>query len=56
MPRGWSRMKSTTFAYRKFPFGLRIAGGTFQWAMPYVFHEIKHIVEAFLDYLIAHSQ
>ena len=44
-----------TFAYRKLPFGLKNAGDTFQCAMSYVFHDIKHIVEPYLDDLLAHS-
>jgi hypothetical protein len=38
-----------TFAYRKIPFGLKNAGATFQWAMSFAFHDLKHIVEAYLD-------
>lgn len=38
-----------TFTYRKFPFGLQNAGATFQWAMSYAFHDIKHIVQPYLD-------
>ena len=34
-----------TFAYRKLPFGLKNTGTTFQHAMSYAFHDIKHIVE-----------
>jgi hypothetical protein len=45
-----------TFSYRKFPFGLKNVGATFQWAMSYDFHDIKHIVEAYLDDLDARSQ
>jgi hypothetical protein len=33
-----------TFSYRKLPFGLKNAGATFQRAMSYAFHDIKHIV------------
>jgi hypothetical protein len=32
------------FAYRKLPFGLKNVGVTFQCAMSYTFHDIKHIV------------
>ena len=43
-----------TFAYRKIPFGLKNAGATFQQAMSYAFHDIKHIAEPYLDDLPAH--
>jgi len=45
-----------TFAYRKLPFGLKNARATFQRAMNYAFHDIKHIVQPYLDDLPAHSQ
>jgi hypothetical protein len=38
-----------TFTYQKLPFGLQNVGATFQWAMSYAFHDIKHIVESYLD-------
>jgi hypothetical protein len=44
-----------TFAYCKLPFGLKNAGATFQRAMSYAFHDIKHIVQPYLDDLPAHS-
>ena len=44
-----------TFAYKKLPFGLKNAGATFQRAMSYAFHDIRHIVEPYLDDLPAHS-
>jgi hypothetical protein len=44
-----------TFAYRKLPFGLKNAGATFQRAMSYAFHDIKHIVQPYLDDFPAHS-
>lgn len=44
-----------TFAYRKLPFGLKNAGATFQQAMSYEFHNIKHIVQPYLDDLLAQS-
>jgi hypothetical protein len=44
-----------TFAYRKLPFGLNNAGATFQRAMSYAFHDIKHIVQPYLDDLPTHS-
>jgi hypothetical protein len=45
-----------TFAYRKMPFGLKNVGATFQWAMSFVFHDLKHIVEAYLDDLASCSR
>ena len=45
-----------TFAYRKMPFGLKNAGSTFQWAMTLIFHDLKSIIEVFLDDLAAHSR
>jgi hypothetical protein len=44
-----------TFAYRKLPFGLKNAGVTFQRAMSYAFHDIKHIVQPYLDDFPVHS-
>jgi hypothetical protein len=44
-----------TFSYRKLPFGLKNAGVTLQRAMLYAFHDIKHIVQPYLDDLPAHS-
>jgi hypothetical protein len=44
-----------TFTYRKLHFGLKNAGATFQRAMSYAFHDIKHIVQPYLDDLSAHS-
>jgi hypothetical protein len=44
-----------TFAYTKLPFGLKNVGATFQHAMSYAFHDIKHIVQPYLDDLPAHS-
>ena len=45
-----------TSVYNKLPFGLKNVGATFQRSMPYAFHNIKHIVEMYLDDLPAHSQ
>ena len=45
-----------TFAYRKMPFGLKNAGATFQRAMTLIFHDLKSIIEVFLDDLAAHSR
>jgi hypothetical protein len=44
-----------TFSYRKLPFGLKNVGASFQWAMSYAFHDIKHITKPYLDDLPAHS-
>jgi hypothetical protein len=44
-----------TFVYRKLPFGLNNVDATFQHAMSYVFHDIKYIVQLYLDDLPAHS-
>jgi hypothetical protein len=43
-----------TFAYQKLPFGLKNAGVTFQCAMSYVFHDIKHILQPYLDDMSVH--
>ena len=45
-----------TFSYNKMPFGLKNIGATFQLAMSYAFHDIKHIIKAYLDDLVAHSR
>jgi hypothetical protein len=37
-------------------FGLKNARVTFQRAMNFAFHDLKHIVEAYLDDLVAHSR
>eukprot|EP00253_Pinus_taeda_P013202 PITA_13202 len=44
-----------TFSYCKLPFGLKNAEATFQRAMSYAFHDIKHIVQPYLNDLLAHS-
>jgi hypothetical protein len=44
-----------TFSYWKLPFGLKNIGATFQRAMSYDFHDIKHIVQPYLDDLPTHS-
>jgi hypothetical protein len=44
-----------TFAYRKLPFGLNNVSATFQRAMYYAFHDIKHIVQPYLDDFLGHS-
>ena len=45
-----------TLAYKKIPFGLKNPGETFQRAMKFSFHDIKAIVEPYLDDLPAHSR
>jgi hypothetical protein len=45
-----------TFVYRKMPFGLKNARATFQWAMSFAFHDLKYIVEAYLDDLSSRSR
>lgn len=45
-----------TFAYKKMHFGLKNVGATFQWVMSYAFHDIKHVIEAYLDDLVARSR
>ena len=37
-------------------FGQKNAGATFQWAMSFAFHDLKHIVEAYLDDLASRSR
>eukprot|EP00253_Pinus_taeda_P003989 PITA_03989 len=44
-----------TFAYKKLPFGLKNVGTTFQRVMSYAFHDIRRIVQPYLDDLPAHS-
>ena len=44
-----------TFSYKKLPFGLKNAGTVFQRVMSYAIYDIKHIVEPYLDNLLAHS-
>lgn len=44
-----------TLAYKNIPFGLKNFGATFQRAMSYAFHDIKNIVQLYLDDLPAHS-
>lgn len=43
-----------TFAYKMLPFGLKNVGATFQRAVSYAFHDIRHIVQPYLDGLPAH--
>jgi hypothetical protein len=44
-----------TFYYQKMPFGLKNVGATFQRAMSFSFHDLKHLVEAYLDDLASRS-
>ena len=44
------------FAYHKLPFGLKNVDVTFQRAMSYSFHDIKHVVEPYVDDLPTHSK
>jgi hypothetical protein len=44
-----------TFAYWKLPFNLKNAGATFQRTMSYAFHDIKNIMQPYLDDLPTHS-
>jgi hypothetical protein len=43
-------------AYHKMPFGLKNIGATFQRAMSFSFHDLRHIVEAYLDDLASRSR
>lgn len=43
------------FSYKNLPFGLKNDGATFHRAMCYAFHDIKHIIQPYLDGLLAHS-
>jgi hypothetical protein len=43
------------FAYCKMPFGMKNVGSTFQRAMSFSFHDLRHIVEAYLDDLASRS-
>ena len=45
-----------TFSYRVMPFGLKNVGTTFQRAMSYYFHDLAHIILAYLDDLTACSK
>jgi hypothetical protein len=45
-----------TFAYQKMPFDLKNAKGTFKHIMTFVFHDLKHIVEYFLDDITTHTR
>jgi len=43
------------FTYRKLPFMLKNVGATFQWLVSYTFHDIKHIIQPYLDDLPTQS-
>ena len=43
-------------SYRNLPFCLNNPGATFQRTMSYDFHDIKHIMEPYLDDFPAHSK
>jgi len=45
-----------TFAYKKMPFGLKNVESTFQRAISYALHDIKHIIKAYFDDLAARSR
>ena len=44
-----------TFSYRKMPFVLKNSKATFQRDMTFAFHDLKNIIEVYLDDLAAHS-
>ena len=44
-----------TFAYHKMPFSLKNSRATFQRAITLIFHDLKTIIEVYLDDLAAHS-
>jgi cleavage and polyadenylation specificity factor subunit 1 len=44
------------FAYKKMFFGFKNVGDTFQRAMSFAFHDLNHIVEAYLDDFIVRSR
>ena len=44
-----------TFSYQKILFDLKNIGATFQWAMTFSFHDLKNIIEVYLDDLATHS-
>ena len=45
-----------TFAYKKIPFGLKNVEITFQHAMNFSLHDIKHIFKPYLDELPTDSR
>jgi hypothetical protein len=44
-----------TFTYRKMSFGLKNVGATFQVAMMFSFHDLKNIIEVYLNDLMTRS-
>ena len=44
-----------TFSYQKIPFDLKNVEASFQWAMTSAFHDLKMIIEVYLDDLATHS-
>jgi len=44
------------FSYRKLPFSLKNVEATFQHVMDYTFHDIKDIMQPYLDNLPSHSK
>jgi hypothetical protein len=45
-----------TFAYKNIPFSIKNSRATFQGGMMFSFHDLNHIVEAYLDDLTTHSR
>jgi hypothetical protein len=45
-----------TLSYHKIPFSFKYARVSLQRAMTFTFHDLKHIVEAYLDDLTTHSR
>jgi hypothetical protein len=45
-----------SFSYRKMSFNHKNVEETLEHAMTFCFHDLKHIVEAYLDDLPAHSR
>jgi hypothetical protein len=43
------------FSYRKNPFGLKNVGDTFHWSMSFSFHNLRHIIKAYIDDLGSRS-
>ena len=44
------------FVYQVMPFGLKNGGDTFQRAMNYIFHDLAHLILAYLDNLTVWSK